>query len=203
MRLTKLPHACVRIEQDGASLVVDPGVFSAAAEALRGADAVLVTHEHPDHLDAAAVRAAGVPVYAHPDVLAALDGVPGQPVRPGDTVEAAGFEVRVFGDRHAYVHEDVPDLPNNAYLVGGRVYYSGDSWSRPDVPVETLLLPIGGPWVKLGEAIDFVRALAPQRAFPTHDAVLTGPGQQFSDTWVQQRGGTDYRRLEIGSPVEL
>ena len=46
MRLTKLGHACVRLDKDGAALVIDPGVWSQAAEALSGASAVLVTHEH-------------------------------------------------------------------------------------------------------------------------------------------------------------
>jgi L-ascorbate metabolism protein UlaG (beta-lactamase superfamily) len=208
VKLTKFPHACFRIEQDGAVLVVDPGVFSEPAEALRGADAVLITHEHPDHVDIGALTAAarpGLTVFTHPDVAAQLGEVDAEitAVSPGDSITAAGFGVRVFGDRHAYVHQDVPDLPNNAYLIDGRLYYAGDSYSMPDVEVGLLMLPIGGPWVKLGEAIDFVRAVAPARAFPTHDAVLTGPGQQFSDTWVQQRGGTDYSRLEIGTAVTL
>jgi len=201
--LTKFPHACFRLEQDGRALVVDPGEFSDAAEVLRGADAVLITHEHPDHLDVEAVQAAGVPVFAHPEVLAKLPGVAGTPVRPGDVVEAAGFPVRVFGDRHALIHEDVPDLPNNAYLIDERVYYPGDSFSLPGVPVEVALVPIGAPWLKIAEAIDFVRALRPERAHPTHDAVLSAPGQQFADNWVAQRGNADYSRLEVGSPVEL
>jgi L-ascorbate metabolism protein UlaG (beta-lactamase superfamily) len=203
VNLTKLPHACFRLEKDGSVLVVDPGVLSDAASALAGASAVLITHEHPDHVDADAVRAAGVPVWAHPSVLDGLSDVDGTPLVPGDTATVAGFEVRVFGDRHAHIHEDVPDLANNAYLIDDRVYYPGDSFSVPGVPVEVLLVPIGGPWMKIAEAIDFVRAVAPTRAHPTHDAVLSAPGQSFSDNWVAQRGNTDYSRLEPGQPVEL
>jgi L-ascorbate metabolism protein UlaG (beta-lactamase superfamily) len=51
MKLTKYTHACVRLEKDNRVLVVDPGNFSEAAEALSGAEAVLVTHEHADHID--------------------------------------------------------------------------------------------------------------------------------------------------------
>ena len=58
MRFTKLGHSCVRLDKDGAVLVIDPGTFSDAAAALDGAAAVMVTHEHPDHLDADAIRAA-------------------------------------------------------------------------------------------------------------------------------------------------
>src|SRR6266540_4001154 len=64
MRLVKYTHACVRLERDGAVLVIDPGTFS-EREALAGASAVLVTHEHYDHLDPdAPVRVLLVPVAA-------------------------------------------------------------------------------------------------------------------------------------------
>jgi L-ascorbate metabolism protein UlaG (beta-lactamase superfamily) len=209
VKLTKFPHACLRIEQGGAVLVVDPGGFSQPADALRGADAVLITHEHADHVDVGALRTAaaarsGLAVFTHPDVAAQLTEVEAEitAVAPGDSFTAAGLGVRVFGDRHAHIHEDVPDIPNNAYLIDGRLYYAGDSFSVPGVEVETLMVPIGAPWMKLAEAIDYVRAVAPARAHPTHDAVLSGPGQQISDNWLAQRGNTDYVRLEIGSPVE-
>jgi L-ascorbate metabolism protein UlaG (beta-lactamase superfamily) len=67
MRFTKLGHSCVRLEKDGATLVIDPGTFTDAPAALAGAAAVMVTHEHPDHLDADAIRAAlsGDPDLTH------------------------------------------------------------------------------------------------------------------------------------------
>jgi L-ascorbate metabolism protein UlaG (beta-lactamase superfamily) len=193
--LTKLPHACFRLEKDGATLVVDPGMLSDPAAALAGADGVLITHEHPDHLDADAVRASGLPVWAPPGVADVT------PLRPGDTADVLGFQVQVHGGRHAHIHEDVPDLANNGYLIDGKVYYPGDSFDVPGVPVDVLLVPIGGPWLKIAEAIDFVRAVRPGQAHPTHDAVLTTPGQQFSDTWVAQRGNAPYSRLT--APLDL
>jgi L-ascorbate metabolism protein UlaG (beta-lactamase superfamily) len=206
VKLTKFPHACLRIEQDGGVLVVDPGTFSSPADALRGADAVLITHEHADHLDVDALRAVpGLAVYAPAEVVEQLSEVDASvtAVGPGDAFSAAGLDVRVFGDRHAYIHEDVPDIPNNAYLIGGKVYYAGDAFSLPGVEVETLFVPIGAPWMKLAEAIDYVRAVAPERAHPTHDAVLSAAGQGISDNWISQRGGTTYSRLEPGKPVDL
>ena len=62
MRITKLGHACVRVEHDGQVLVVDPGAFS-EPEAVDGATTVLVTHEHVDHLDVEHLRRTDAPVY--------------------------------------------------------------------------------------------------------------------------------------------
>ena len=55
--LTKKFHACVRPSFSRRTLVLDPGGFSEADAAL-GADAILVTHEHPDHFDEGRLRAA-------------------------------------------------------------------------------------------------------------------------------------------------
>ena len=52
MKLTHLGHACLLVETDGARLLVDPGAMS-AFEDVRDLDAVLVTHQHADHVDAA------------------------------------------------------------------------------------------------------------------------------------------------------
>ena len=63
--LTKLGHSCVRVEKAGRTLVLDPGGFTDAPAALQGADHVLITHEHADHLDDTAVLAH---LAAHPEV---------------------------------------------------------------------------------------------------------------------------------------
>ena len=62
MRITKFGHACVRVQGDGGVVVIDPGVFTDPA-ALEGADAVLITHEHPDHVHPDHLRGNGVPIW--------------------------------------------------------------------------------------------------------------------------------------------
>jgi L-ascorbate metabolism protein UlaG (beta-lactamase superfamily) len=52
MRLTHLGHACLLAEVGGARMLFDPGVLSGFDD-VRDLDAVLITHQHPDHLDPA------------------------------------------------------------------------------------------------------------------------------------------------------
>ena len=76
MDITKFTHACVRLDCKGRVLVIDPGIFS-EPQALIGADAVLVTHEHADHIDILRLAGIGIPDFAPADAhIARLELVP-------------------------------------------------------------------------------------------------------------------------------
>jgi L-ascorbate metabolism protein UlaG (beta-lactamase superfamily) len=209
MRLTKYTHACVRVEHDGAVLVIDPGGFT-EPEALDGADAVLITHEHLDHLDVdkladALARGNSFTVHTHQDVvtkLASLDS-PVHGVTPGEEFTTAGFRVRAYGGQHAEVHADVPRVANLGFLVEESLYYPGDSLDVPDgAQVETLLLPISGPWLKLAESVEFVRSVRPRRAYAVHDHLLSEAGSKVFDRNLAALSGCDYAHLPPGTTVE-
>jgi Predicted Zn-dependent hydrolases of the beta-lactamase fold len=211
VRLTKYTHACVRIEKDGATLVIDPGVWT-ESDALVGAGAVLITHEHADHVDPGALRAAlerdpDLRVWTHAGLAAALDlGDRVVPVAPGDGFTAVGFDIRVFGGQHALIHPDVPVVANVGFLVDGAVFHPGDSFTLPTVDVDTLLVPVHAPWSKMAEAIDFTRAVRPRLAFPIHDALLNDRGLGLVDNHLRSRTeayGVDYRRLAPGRTADL
>ncbi|AGL16990.1 MBL fold metallo-hydrolase [Actinoplanes sp. N902-109] len=198
MYLTKHAHACVTFTDDDRTLLVDPGTFTPnAAELIAAADAVLVTHGHFDHFDGAALKAEldrrpDLPVYGPASVLAEL-GERGSrlvAVKNGDRVQAAGFDVAVHGEQHALIHVDIPLVDNVGYLVEGRVFHPGDSYAAPPAAVETLLLPTSGPWTKLGEAADFVRAVHPQRAIQIHELMLSDLGQNSYRMLLGENGLT-------------
>jgi L-ascorbate metabolism protein UlaG (beta-lactamase superfamily) len=195
---TKFTHACVRFEQAGRVLVVDPGIW-AEAEAFAGADAVLLTHAHSDHVDVPRLTAAGLPVYAPAD--AEIPDLPTNPVRSGEPFTAAGFSVLPVGSRHALIHEGQPDCANLGYLIDGTTYHPGDALHVPDEAVHTLCVPVQAGWLKLTEAIDFVNAVAPTRAFGIHDAQINDRGLGSVNHWLATQGGCDYRYLAPGDTL--
>lgn len=180
MLMTKRGHSCVRLERDGASLVIDPGGFS-EPDAAAGADAVLVTHEHADHFDEGRLRATleanpATEVWTLRSVADQLTSAfPGRvhTVGHGDTMRAAGFEVEVHGELHAVIHPDIPRVTNVGYLVDGVVFHPGDALTVPERPVDTLLLPLQAPWSKVSEVIDYLREVQPRRALDIHDGLLS------------------------------
>jgi L-ascorbate metabolism protein UlaG (beta-lactamase superfamily) len=183
MRITKFGHACVRIEHDGAVVVLDPGVFT-DAEAVDGATAVLLTHEHPDHYHPDHLRACDAPVFTIDAVAARLrEDAPDVAERltvvaPDDRFDA-GLPVRAVGDLHAVIHDDYPRIHNSGYLltVGDTtVFHPGDALTVPDTSVDLLLAPASAPWLKLSEAVDFVRAVGAPRSLAIHDRVYSEVG---------------------------
>jgi L-ascorbate metabolism protein UlaG (beta-lactamase superfamily) len=213
MRFTKLGHSCVRLEKDGSVLVIDPGVWSGAATALAGASVIMITHEHADHLDADAVRAAlraspEVRLWANPSVTPqfAEFGDRVRETRSGEVLSAAGFEVHVHGHDHARIHNDVPPVTNSGFLVDGELFHPGDSFTVPDEPVRTLLVPISAPWLKAAEMIDYFRRVAPARGYAIHDGILNDNGLGVMTRMLSLAAapsGAPVARLEPGTSLAL
>ncbi|MFD3653302.1 MBL fold metallo-hydrolase [Streptomyces sp. NPDC058620] len=210
LTLTKKTHSCIRLEREGRAVVIDPGGFS-EGDAVAGADAILVTHEHPDHFDEARLRAAleadlAVEIWTLRSVADQLSAAfPGRvhTVGHGDTFTAAGFDVEVHGELHAVIHPDIPRVTNIGFLIDGSVFHPGDALTVPDRPVDTLMLPVMAPWNKISEVIDYVREVRPRRAIDIHDALLTDLARPIYDNQIGKLGGADHGRLAPGGTAEL
>src|SRR4051812_17272928 len=212
MELTKHGHACVVLCEGDRRLVIDPGAFTDDA-ALDGATAVLVTHEHFDHVVPEKLRAAleadpALEVWTNGSVAGQLEGAGSRVhvVGHGDTFTAAGFDVSVHGELHAVIHPDIPRIPNVGFLVAGQVFHPGDALTVPGEPVPTLLLPMHAPWSKASEVIDYVRAVDADQAFAVHDALLSEIGLTVVTGLLGERGPgtpTPFSRLAPGDSVEL
>lgn len=213
MRMTKLGHSCVRLERDGQSIVLDPGIWS-GADPMAGASAVLITHEHADHLDTAVVRAAferdaGLQLWTNPAVAAQFADLGDRvhAVGHGDAFTAAGFDVHVYGHDHAPIHPDLPVVPNVGFAIDGKLFHPGDAFTVPGEPVETLLLPISAPWLKASEMFDYARAVQPRISYAIHDELLNANGinliSQLAGVLLGGAGEGRYARLDPGASAEI
>ncbi|MBF4462000.1 MULTISPECIES: MBL fold metallo-hydrolase [unclassified Rathayibacter] len=212
MRLTKLEHATVLVEEAGARLVLDPGSFTRPVEGTSATVAVVITHEHADHWTAEQLerlRAANpsLRIFGPAGVAAAAHGFDVETVAEGDVVRVGPFELRFFGSRHAVIHRTIPVVDNVGVLVDARLYYAGDSFTIPTgIDVDVLAAPAGAPWMKIAEAMDFVLDVAPRHAFATHERVLSEAGVSLAHDrlgWATREGGGEYHALAPGDVLEL
>lgn len=211
--MTKYQHAALTIENDGAELIVDPGNFTEPLPPLPSVAAIVLTHEHPDHWDAAhleriqAYGGAQVPIFAPQGVADAVNGFEITVVSPGDTVSVASFTLRFFGGSHAIIHSSIPVIDNVGVLVNDLFYYPGDSYAVPSgAEIELLAAPVGAPWLKIGEAMDFVLEVAPRRAFGTHDMTLSPRGLAMGRArlkWATEQGGGTFTELDPGDSIDI
>ena len=213
MRLTKFGHSCLLVEERGARLLLDPGTLSAGFEGLAGLTAILYTHQHNDHLDQARVRPLldgnpGVRVLCD-EGSAELLGASGadlEVLHDGDELDVGGVAVRAAGRDHAVIHPDIPVIPNVGYLVGGRLFHPGDSFTLPGQAVDVLAVPAGAPWLRLAEAIDYIREVAPSVAVPIHEQLLSEGGVGLHYRQLDALGARDavtFRVIDDGQPVDL
>ncbi|MBF4633434.1 MBL fold metallo-hydrolase [Agreia pratensis] len=212
MRLTKLEHAALIIEQSGKKLFVDPGSFTTAITEAAGAVAVVITHEHADHwtpeqLTRLIDRAPDIQIFGPQGVADAAGGFPVTVVKAGDEIAVAPFTLRFFGEKHAVIHESIPVIDNLGVLINGSVYYGGDSYTVPEgVEVDVLAAPIGAPWLKISEAMDYVLAIKPKRSFPTHEMTLSKAGKAMTGDrikWATEQNGGEYFALEPGDSLDV
>lgn len=209
MKLTKYDHACFTVEKDHQMLVVDPGNFSTDYLPSNNVVGIVITHEHADHYDTEQIAAIvdknpEAVIIGHEDVISKVEVFKTQAVDAGDKLTIGLFELEFFGGTHAVIHRTMPVVANLGVMINDLLYYPGDSFTLPGRAIDTLAIPAGAPWLKIGDAMDFLELVKPRFAFPTHDAVLSDVGKGLADRLlgsVAEREGIEYRRLD--APVEL
>jgi L-ascorbate metabolism protein UlaG (beta-lactamase superfamily) len=213
MRIFKHGHACVRLETHAVTIVIDPGMFT-APDALDGATAVLVTHEHPDHWTPDLLRATDAPVFTIAAVAAQIrDQAPDVAERvtvvaPGDRIDV-GVPVEVVGEKHAVIHPELPHFDNSGYLFevdGTTVFHPGDSLTLPGTTTDVLMLPVSAPWLKVSECIDYARSMGARRSLAIHEAVYSEAGLRIVDghlTRFLAPREQEYVRLQSGEELSF
>lgn len=190
MNVTKYEHACFTVEKDNQVIVVDPGAFTTDFIAPSDVIAIIITHEHSDHFDAELISAIidknpEAVIIGDSSITNQIEAFETMPVSAMDTLEMGPFHLEFFGGQHAAIHDAIPTPPNLGVMIDELLYYPGDSFFVPeDHSVDTLALPVAAPWLKISEAMDFLTAIHPRIAFPTHDAILSSTGKDLADRMI-------------------
>jgi L-ascorbate metabolism protein UlaG (beta-lactamase superfamily) len=211
MRITKFGHACVRVEHDGATVVIDPGMFTDVG-AVDGAGAVLITHEHADHYLPDHLRATDAPIFTIEAVAARIrEDAPDVAERvtvvaPGQAFDA-GLPVTTVGELHAVIHPEYPRFFNSGYVLTAgdqKLYHPGDALTEPGEAVDLLFVPVSAPWMRASEAIEFARAVKAPRNLAIHDRVYSEAGLGIVDTHMNAflpKEGLEYARIPDGQDL--
>lgn len=211
MRITKLGHCCLLIEERGQKILTDPGAWSTRQNEVKGVDVILITHEHQDHFHIESLRTvlANNPkarVITNRGVGALLDkeGIAYELLEDKQHRTISGILLEGFGEKHATIYQDFGQVQNTGYFVANRFFYPGDAFCSPQKPVEILALPVCGPWMKISEAIDYAKALKPRVAFPVHDGMLKiiGPFHGVPQA-VLSGAGVDFRPAVEGTVFDF
>jgi L-ascorbate metabolism protein UlaG (beta-lactamase superfamily) len=215
MKLTKFEHACLVLENSDEVLIVDPGAFSPLRDVPEGVVGVVITHEHSDHWTPEHLNHI---LKSNPDARlfgtaatvasAALAGVHTtiEQVNPGDQVSVGSFRLAFFGGLHAIIHSSIAQIDNVGVLVNETLYYPGDSFFVPNIEVDVLAAPASAPWMKMGEALDFILAVQPKRVLQTHEMINSDIGNEITRdrmNWASQEVGADFSWVEVGESLTL
>jgi len=204
MQLTHFGHSCLLAEFDHTRVLFDPGTFAHGFEGITGLSAILVTHQHPDHVDVARLPSLlddnpDAALYADAQTTAQL-GAPWQAVHVGDKLQIGEITVRAVGGKHAVIHPEIPVIENISYLVDegdrrARLMHPGDALFVPDEPIDVLAAPAAAPWMRISEAIDYLRAVAPTRAVPIHQGVVAPEARGIYYSRFTEMTSTDFQVL--------
>ncbi|HKH56318.1 MAG TPA: MBL fold metallo-hydrolase [Propionibacteriaceae bacterium] len=218
MRITHLGHAAVLVETDDARILIDPGNLSAAWHQLTDLDAVLVTHQHPDHLDTDHIGALltanpAATVLVEPSIVqqiaeAKFPQLPNATAfRPDEQAVVGDVLITGVGGQHAVIHRDIPRIGNVGYVLRSSgqptFFHPGDAYDTAPQGIDVLAMPAYGPWAAMKETIDFVRAVGALEGFPIHGELLNDRGHNLVMSRIDELTTTRLIDLRGGATHEF
>jgi L-ascorbate metabolism protein UlaG (beta-lactamase superfamily) len=206
VKITRMGHAALLIEAAETRVLIDPGVLSVdAAFDLEDLDGIVVTHQHPDHLDRERIdallrRNEGAALLCDPESADLLEADTWTAHTHDDETFVGGLTVLGVGAQHAEIIPELPRIANTGVLVSAdgepTLFHPGDSYDHAPEGVDVLALPLTAPWTKMAETVEFVRRVSPSTLLPIHDAGVSEFGWGLYWGHVTKFGGVeDSRRL--------
>jgi L-ascorbate metabolism protein UlaG (beta-lactamase superfamily) len=161
---------------------VDPVSREADYSTLPDADLILITHEHGDHLDPAAVEQitkAGTQVVVSTSCSDRLEGA--TVMANGDAASVAGFKIEAV-PAYNIVNVRAEGMPyhpkgsGNGYIItfgDTRVYVAGDTENTPEMKalqdISVAFLPMNLPYTMTPEMVaEAAKAFRPRILYPYH-----------------------------------
>lgn len=184
MKITKYIHSCLLFEKNDHQLLFDPGTFSfveglVKPETFRQVSYIIITHNHPDHLDVNALKQivalSGAEVWSTQEVADKLrpESIPVRLVSEG-LFKLGNFDLRAIRVPHEPILADhLPEM--FAFLIDGRVLNPADSFTPALLDykgVELLILPVTAPFLTELVAANFAGKMQPKHILPVHDGYV-------------------------------
>ena len=182
IKLTFIGHGTLMLEHQGRVIHVDPWSKLADYQKLPLADLLLITHEHQDHYDAAAITKGSKPgatlIYTEAIGSQRADG---RVFKNGDQqlIDAINIEA-VPAYNLVHKREDGqpyhPKGRGNGYILtidGKRIYIAGDTENVAELKelknIDVAFLPMNLPYTMTPEMVaDLALAIKPKILYPYH-----------------------------------
>jgi L-ascorbate metabolism protein UlaG (beta-lactamase superfamily) len=209
MMITKFGHSCFLIEDQGIHILFDPGAWNSLPDTLPPIDVLLITHEHPDHLDLEKVKALiskgqNLRILTNGDVALKLGGIECEVLADQQVIQIKDVSIKSYVTRHASIYPTLPSVTNTGFLLNQKLFNPGDALIDPHSKVEILMLPVCEPWAKMEEVIDYVKQLQPKTVIPIHDGMLKifGPFHMLPQLLLEKEQ-INFYPLEEKNTVEV
>lgn len=186
MKITKLGHCCMVVEEGDLKILFDPGDYTTEQNSITDIDVILITHEHGDHIHIPSLK---IVLQNNPEaqiitnksvgLLLDKENIPYTVIEDGQNVMVKGVLIEGIGTEHHFISSVVLVISNTGYFIASKFFYPGDALTNPNRPVEILAFPTTAPWLTITEALDYVQQVKPATCFAVHDGNLKIVGHAY------------------------
>lgn len=213
MKITKFAHCSLLVDTAKARILFDPGIYSGDLSAATDLDAVIITHQHSDHLDIDKLKTVlshndGVTIITHdgPSEQLRAANIDHELLRAGQSIVVGSSQIEAFEAPHEQIYHDFNLVPNLGFLIDEEFCFAGDSFHLPPKTekIKLLALPVCAPWLKISEAIDYAKKIKPPKCIPVHDGFLIAGGPfHRGPKQLLGEAGIDFVSLDNGASIEV